>query len=1067
MAFSKATRLFARVFGALPHRWLLSDPAILLLGALLGTGLGLFFLRDYFFGHGLAAFWDYMWPYQTLQSPQPYLWNEFTQSPVMPNIVLMYLLPSCLPREVGERLLFLIIFAIMGLSMFFATFKLTSSRHTSARIPLIVAGVATVFFIANPVVAFRLMHPYDLWLYMFLPLLFWYAYSAFKDLASRRTGGIVKKSIPVALVLFLMSPSGQMPFYFPFLALGFFIGLSRPYINYLKKSVILAVFILAFAALFHAVLIVPIAYGSPTAPQFPVFSHLSMACDSKNNHLSDIFALKNPDLWGPLNLHWWGLNTRHLPYWHAALIMTPVIAFSALIFRRNKLTIWLVVFALAFIFLAKGINPPFGGFYSWMTWDAPVLSSFGWQFRTPPKWLMPAACCYYLLVGLTLSYFLGWLRGMLKRVRLRKILFPASVMLSVAVLVTTAMFSGYPFLSGDLCGHMQPRVRGSGQPAIEQFMLNDSSDCNVVYYRTIPSFHLPKPATPRDWRFGGETQPLGFKFIHNSLGNTTGLGKLLSPWNVHYVVVQDYEYPSHNASAALSLVSKQGDLEYVGYYDNNSHVYKYTPDTAQIEVAAQTAVVAGGLENMLSLAAVDSYDPLRCPVVFLDQKIGNGNHIPNADIVISNQDNLDLYMTLLEEEDTVAPFDWVDYGKAYCLKGTVEDYVLGEWHSWMEGVGLVNRQYDYGKNFVRSADGNMPNMSFQVDDSALYDILVRHFQNIEGTETKVWVDGELVGSAPAKGQVIEFAWHKVGTINLQKGKHTLSCKVGGINTVNLLAVLRHGELERYEEQVDDALADERVVYIWEAETALNRSGIDVSAYRSGITNVSAWKNMVYQYGVEASNGRVLNMPAGSYAGREIEILKSGYYRAAIRLAGSAVVDIDGQVFTADSSELGLSYLNPTYLEKGRHTISVSPAGSGLCQLDVIWLYSTEQEGETLQDVFIHEARPAEVVSYQKVNPTKYCATVNASGPFMLEFAERYNPLWVARVNGKEYPSIPVNSIANGFWIEEVGTLDITIEYKIQGAFFYGGIVTGISIAGALAFLMGSWVRDKRRRTPLS
>jgi uncharacterized membrane protein YfhO len=75
---------------------------------------------------------------------------------------------------------------------------------------------------------------------------------------------------------------------------------------------------------------------------------------------------------------------------------------------------------------------------------------------------------------------------------------------------------------------------------------------------------------------------------------------------------------------------------------------------------------------------------------------------------------------------------------------------------------------------------------------------------------------------------------------------------------------------------------------------------------------------------------------------------------------------------------------------------------------------------------------------------------------MLSFAESYEHMWVATVNGKEYPSIPLSSAVNGFWIEDQGKLEITIEYKPQRYLYYGAIISLIGIIAALSFLIWDW-----------
>jgi hypothetical protein len=104
--------------------------------------------------------------------------------------------------------------------------------------------------------------------------------------------------------------------------------------------------------------------------------------------------------------------------------------------------------------------------------------------------------------------------------------------------------------------------------------------------------------------------------------------------------------------------------------------------------------------------------------------------------------------------------------------------------------------------------------------------------------------------------------------------------------------------------------------------------------------------------------------------------------------------------------------------------------------------------------------PAAVTDYKKINPTRYSVKVNAKEPFMLTAAFAYDPLWVAKVNGKEYQSIPLYSVLTGFWIEDTGELEITLEYKPQRWFYWGVGVSGASLIGALGCLAWGW-RQRR------
>jgi hypothetical protein len=210
----------------------------------------------------------------------------------------------------------------------------------------------------------------------------------------------------------------------------------------------------------------------------------------------------------------------------------------------------------------------------------------------------------------------------------------------------------------------------------------------------------------------------------------------------------------------------------------------------------------------------------------------------------------------------------------------------------------------------------------------------------------------------------------------------------------------------------------------------------------------------------ASSGRALEMPLGSRAWRNIDVVKDGKYRMAVKIEGDAVVKIDEQVYSVSSSELNFVYLQPVYLEKGEHSIEVDPVGDKL-DLDVVWLYTVEKEDEVIDDIFTSENDAAQVIDFVKIDPTKYNVRVNTTRPFMLSFAETYDRFWVARINGREYHSVPLNSVVNGFWIEDTGDLEITIEFKPQTWFYWGVTISIIGQVGALAFVLWDWRRKRK------
>lgn len=137
---------------------------------------------------------------------------------------------------------------------------------------------------------------------------------------------------------------------------------------------------------------------------------------------------------------------------------------------------------------------------------------------------------------------------------------------------------------------------------------------------------------------------------------------------------------------------------------------------------------------------------------------------------------------------------------------------------------------------------------------------------------------------------------------------------------------------------------------------------------------------------------------------------------------------------------------------GHKTTKPLPNKVWLDNVTICLSYSVIEADRTLKDMLSPIKKPAKVIEFTEVNPTKYIAKINAKSPFILTFSEPYDPLWIAKINGNEYESKPLYSMINGFWIEQTGNLEITIEYKPQTLFHYGILISLSSFIACLLFL---------------
>jgi hypothetical protein len=139
----------------------------------------------------------------------------------------------------------------------------------------------------------------------------------------------------------------------------------------------------------------------------------------------------------------------------------------------------------------------------------------------------------------------------------------------------------------------------------------------------------------------------------------------------------------------------------------------------------------------------------------------------------------------------------------------------------------------------------------------------------------------------------------------------------------------------------------------------------------------------------------------------------------------------------------------------------------------VYSVNSSLSNKKLEDLFYMTEIPAKVKKYSKINPTLWKVQVNATKPFMLSFAESYDPLWEARVykDGKlveKVKPIPLYGVINGFWINTTGdNLEIVIRYTPQDWFEIGLVISGLTFASSLFYLFYDWRRSKKDKWALA
>jgi len=405
-------------------------------------------------------------------------------------------------------------------------------------------------------------------------------------------------------------------------------------------------------------------------------------------------------------------------------------------------------------------------------------------------------------------------------------------------------------------------------------------------------------------------------------------------------------------------------------------------------------------------------------------------------------------------------FDWKDIVFNYVPSNDRVKYIqLQIWHGHLTDKPLPNIiMIDYVKvyDITRYTKPVTMDIPFNIAKDDYYKLFVRLFENIKGGVVRIYLDGKLIAEINTVNQLNKFVWKDLGIFRLESGNHVLTLEnVKGFNAVNVFVLMPLNQYENLSKEFEEMISSKTIIYIFEAETDMFRSN-DTEVVKDS----------------KASNGEMLMLNLNASTWQRFEIIKDGYYMIAIRLKGNATIELDNMVFSVTTNSLGYVYMGPIQLSKGNHTIVIKSLDSKPVYLDVVWIYSVETlHPLTIEDLFANGERPANIVSFERLNPTLWRANIVSKKPFMLIFTESYDPLWEAYIyrDGRlveRIKPVPIYGVVNGFWINEAGNLTVVIRYIPQGWFEFGLKISGSIFVLSIFYLVWDWRRGRGDRWAL-
>ncbi|MBX8631477.1 MAG: hypothetical protein J9259_03010 [Thermoplasmata archaeon YP2-bin.285] len=590
------------------------------------------------FGKGYSFYgnqeWGFYWTPLNMFSNVVYTWNY---GPNLPNLLFFDFFNSALllaGNYVANHLATLTMVAIPGITSYFAiiwSFSLFNRSTISAKENTVrkVASLAgSIFYTINWQSPALITPVVNNWFYSYaiMPILFYLMFKTFKQ----------RKTLDVLSFGAISSFGIMTPTWIVFVPLAMIIYLtidvlsSKRYLKTFKNDFLTIILLAGSALIFNAFMVIPTISAAyldvgGIFSSFPRNSQVGVAIGSSYLKLIDVLMFGQP------TFHSFGWSYQN---WTFLNIFIPLTAVAALFLAPFKKRYVLFFFSLLLIslFLAKGVNPPFGQLYVYLVQYSPSLVVG--ITRDVEPWLMLSALAYSFLIAMLVfgslnlpkpKELLTNLKKPLKEIEVtvldgekdseiitRRFRIPNStiVKLIAIAVVVTALFATLSTSESTLHSYTFVRYEPLSPPSpyfhAMRYFSNMSSNTTVMWMPNGGDF---------SWKdnYSYVLGPAGGNFYQNSVSssvihsyiyfnNTLELGKILAVLGVGYLVYDssgNVSYNGHlmNSSYVRHFLSEQKDIKLVKRF---GFLYIYKNEENVQALYAGHPALGDGLDSILN-----------------------------------------------------------------------------------------------------------------------------------------------------------------------------------------------------------------------------------------------------------------------------------------------------------------------------------------------------------------------------------------------------------------------------------------------------------------------------------
>ena len=643
-----------------------------------------------------------------------------------------------------------------------------------------------------------------------------------KETAKTRFFRLLKVSLPSALIVFLLSS---------FFLIPFLIDVRSPYMH--------------------------------PSYEYP----LDDAFWGSYRNVTDAFTLRAIEKWGYENIVdvYSGLGLADFPVYTALLIIF-LLAYSTLLIRRDRFTIFFALSTIISVFIAKGPHPPFGHIFVWAWFNVPHFAIF----RAANRWIMMAIFSHAFFVSLLVccikryiteknstqideKYFelevknSGFSKVRRLRVsfddlnvlvkKLRRIIYILSIVLLIFIFLSGFFSCFFFFFQG-----LQVYTPSEQYLAPYEWLARQQDDYKVVSVGRSHYEWVISPDQYSDFASSAMQTSLGWghdigfdsSFIHDKpvlqdggwdfkprqfidhlrfrLGRehlTDNLLKILGAFAYKYIVIPPY---ATNKTREFFL-NQEG---YQILYNQTALILENEYAAPRVFATNNSMLVLGGLESFDALCKIDGFK-LSENLMFFVPEISDNFSLEHEAFAESqmfcfvNTDVLDLAMLSLEMGVNII------YAGHYGASSLNHTAYWVKMPSWRNVGALV-----LSGSTLTTSGKNKANIPFEVGSEGCYDVWLRIGLAPSRGKLSIFVDGEYVQEIrPEYPLWSKLAWINIASLNLTKGGHliTLENDGTGYNDVDAIAIVKPSELDLKINQIMGILQNfnGRLLYMLDAK----------------------------------------------------------------------------------------------------------------------------------------------------------------------------------------------------------------------------------------------------------